>query len=231
MVAAVAVLVCDGAAQDDSGYVLEAPECSAPFAFGTAATTAPFVVSSGARQAPVHRTVAKVCHLTGDGYAGLFFEYTAQDSYIYNPFTECDDHLYEYDAVEVFIAPGLGYPAQAPQHYVEIEVSPKGVLFESHITNPDDDCAGMTGDLMACNATAIEARARVTPDGWTAAVYVPYVTVAPGAHPPPSAWHLNMFRIDVVSPSAGEQFLAWSPTYKSPPCFHVPSAFGKVVLV
>ncbi len=40
---------------------------------------------------------------------------------------------------------------------------------------------------------------------------------------------INFYRIDVVQ-SGDTQYSSWHPTGKEPPCFHVPSSFGKFVI-
>lgn len=114
-----------------------------------------FFLSDCSRPA-LQRTYLKACYTASH----LFFHFYCLDNNIYNPYTRCNDPLFQYgaskpkyllshygnhllpfcvDVVELFIAP---QPAngQPTQHYIELELSPNSVLFVSNITNPYLDC-------------------------------------------------------------------------------------------
>jgi alpha-galactosidase len=43
------------------------------------------------------------------------------------------------------------------------------------------------------------------------------------------AWKVNLFRVSGAEPE--REYLAWQPTFTPQPDFHVPSAFGNLLLV
>lgn len=61
----------------------------------------------------------------------LFVRFDCQDDDIWGTYTQRGDPLYDEEVVEIFIAPGR----DTPSTYFELEVSPKGVLFECLITH------------------------------------------------------------------------------------------------
>lgn len=83
----------------------------------------------------------------------LDITWNVADTQMVSTFTQCNQPLYEQDVVEVF----LGNPADEDfmTNYLEVEVNPQGALFVSNITNTNDHCSGITGDLIACNETGI----------------------------------------------------------------------------
>lgn len=224
VVMAVAAMMV-GTMEVEGTHSLDVPVCKGAFDFQNAAETEAFVLSSGSSIPPMHTTHSKLCYT----HDGLYVLFEAEDAFTYNPYKNCNDDLYEYDVVEMFIAPGLGSPVSAPQHYVELEISPSGVLFESHIYNPYDTCHGINGTLIPCDGSGIVAHTSTTPSGWEAQLFVPFSVISPTS-PPPSTLAVNMFRIDIVDSQGAEQFIAWSPTDTPEPCFHVPSKFGRLHL-
>ena len=63
---------------------------------------------------------------------------------------QCNDPLYEQDVVEVFVAPAL--PDGEPMHnYLELELSPNGVLFSANVTNPNLTCLGIEDGMLDCS--------------------------------------------------------------------------------
>src|SRR4051812_7063607 len=63
--------------------------------------------------------------------ACLTLLFSAQDDAIHASHLEHDAPLYEQDVVEVFLAP------QVRTRYFEIEVSPRGTIFDARIESPD----------------------------------------------------------------------------------------------
>lgn len=134
-----------------------------------------------------------------------------------------DDPLWEEEVVEVFIAPGR----DDPRRYVEIEVSPAGVLFDAIVDNPDGRRETMTVDA-AWNAAGLVARvSRPRADLWRAELSIPWSSLAPGGRPQ-DAWRANFFRVERPHGEAPE-FSAWAPTGAAPPDFHKPERFGLLV--
>jgi hypothetical protein len=134
-----------------------------------------------------------------------------------------DDPLWKEEVVEVFIAPGR----DDPRRYVEIELSPAGVLFDAIVDNPDGRRDTMTVNA-AWNAAGLVSRvSRPRTDLWRAELSIPWVSLAPDAARQ-DAWRANFFRVE--RPHAGSsEFSAWSPTGADPADFHKPACFGLLV--
>ena len=70
------------------------------------------------------------------------------------------------------------------------------------------------------------AAVRTTPRSLETVIRIPFASL----HSPPprdgATWRGNLFRID--RSGAGDEFMAWRPTLKSPADFHVAAAFGRL---
>lgn len=142
-----------------------------------------------------------------------------------------DAPLWTEEAVEVFLAPG----ADVPRSYLEVEVSPRGVLFDAWIDNPDGARATLRTDA-SWDCRGIEWRAgrfrggAPGADDWWAELVLPLRSLRPPPAPLPDLWRANFYRIE--RPRRGslpEEYGAWSPTLRQPPDFHVPARFGLLV--
>lgn len=127
------------------------------------------------------------------------------------------DKLYEEDCVELFLAPN---PAQRKK-YFEIEIGPLGHFFDLSI-----DRERNTSD--ASWSSKPEIKTQTDPETRHAVIEValrgPDIlkVLKRGASLP-----VNMFRMEG---KGTRQYLAWSPTRTPRPNFHVPEAFGTLVL-
>jgi hypothetical protein len=126
--------------------------------------------------------------------------------------------LYEEDCVELFFTPD----AKKPSHYYELELGPLGHFFDIDVDKEahKSDVAWSSGvnvrathDSAAHTATI---EAVLTSKDVTRAL-------APGARLP-----LGLYRMEGTSPA--RSYLAWSPPRTEKPNFHVPSAFGTLVV-
>lgn len=149
--------------------------------------------------------------------------FSAADDHIHATHIARDEPLYEEDVVELFLAPdGL-------TRYYEIEVSPKGSIFDAVIDSPDGVRATMRADVdwtcegvMAAVRKVVESGGAITVD---TVVRVPFSALGRATPGDGETWRGNFFRID-RHPDHGDEFSAWQPTLKSPPDFHVAAAFG-----
>jgi len=129
------------------------------------------------------------------------------------------DKLYEEDCVEMFLAPD---PAER-RRYFEIELGPRGHFFDLLV-----DRRTRTASDVAWSS-APEIRTTVDVPGHRvvieAAIRAPDVlrALVRGAKLP-----LGLFRLEGQAPN--RQYLAWRPTRTPRPNFHVPEAFGSLVL-
>ena len=158
------------------------------------------------------------------------------DDYLTVLFCAADDHLvatmyahdaplYDEDVVEIFLAPdGLGT-------YFELEVSPRGTLFDARITSPNGVRQGLRADrAWTCEGMWAAVR-RVTESSGTTTldvvVRIPFYALERDVPGEGETWRANFFRID-RHPQQGDEYSAWQPTMKEPADFHVAAAFGTI---
>jgi AbrB family looped-hinge helix DNA binding protein len=178
---------------------------------------------SGAAEQP---TEVKLCW----DDAHLYISFACKDADVWGNFQGRDDPVYDEEAVEAFLC-----PSGDVRHYFEIDLSPLNTLFDAKVFNPDGERATLLVDP-EWNAPGIRTAVRISgkvndrtsPDlGWIAELAIPFLDL--GGPPSPGAvWRANFFRIE-----RGEatEFTAWSPTYRDPADFHVPSCFGELVFL
>jgi uncharacterized protein (DUF362 family) len=127
--------------------------------------------------------------------------------------------LYEEDCVEIFLAPDASERAR----YYELEVGPLGHFLDVAVDRTGKPVkANVEWSAKAEIATKVDRPAkRATIE---IAIRAPEIVMAlrAGAQLP-----LGIYRMEGKSP---RQFLAWSPTRTPKPDFHVPEAFGTLVL-
>ncbi|APR77077.1 Hypothetical protein A7982_02424 [Minicystis rosea] len=125
--------------------------------------------------------------------------------------------LYEEDCVELFLTPDPAHP----KHYYEVEIGPLGHYFDIDV----DREHGKQSTAWSSGATIATTR---DPAGRTAIIEAlltaPEITSAlrAGARLP-----LGLYRIEG---QGDRSYLAWSPPRTAKPNFHVPEAFGTLVL-
>lgn len=165
------------------------------------------------------------------------------DSVQTNSYTEHNSTLWKQSVVEVFIAPSLAPSladdAPAPTRYLEVEISPQDVLFVAHITNPTRDGKNNHLEPIEHAASGIVHSTFRAPDRWTAELAIPFALVGGcgvGGHGvTQQAFRANFFRIrkraDTEDCTAETcDYLAWKPTFVTPPSFHVSKHFGTLRL-
>ncbi len=126
--------------------------------------------------------------------------------------------------VEVFLA-----PEEELTRYFELEINPRGTIFDARVDSPDGVRASMRVDRSwNCDGLLVAVR-KVTESDGTASVdtllRIPFASLGRPVPGDGEHWRVNFFRID-RHPQLGDEFSAWQPTMKSPPDFHVPAAFG-----
>eukprot|EP01132_Coremiostelium_polycephalum_P005389 gene5389-6722_t len=165
------------------------------------------------------------------------------DNNIVSPYQSCNQDLFNADVFEVFVSYGSGQP----DSYLEIELSPYGVLFVSKVTNPNNNCPGIVDDLIDCGQSGIIYNATIFGNEWSGILQIPLTliekvtSITPSATTnnsnsnsnnnnfgPGSQWRINMFRIDIPL-GQDKEYSCWNPTCTNPPCFHRPSDFGLMV--
>lgn len=151
--------------------------------------------------------------------------FSAADDHVRATYVEHDSPLYEEDAFEMFLAP------DRLERYYEIEVSPRGTLFDAVIESPDGVRATMRVDR-TWNAQGLFAVVRhVTESDGTGTldivVRIPFAAIVDSPPAPGDEWRGNFFRIDRHS-ERGDEFSAWQPTLRDPADFHVATVFGSL---
>jgi hypothetical protein len=156
----------------------------------------------------------------------LYIAFICNDSDIWGNFTDRDQHLWTEEAVEVFI------DTDTISHtYVEIEVSPKNILFDSYIVDPVDIDIEATKEYdLPGIKTAVSVDGSVNaeddPDRqWTVEIAIPIDDLVDENYmilPGKTEWRINFYRIE--RKRTGESMgYAWSPTGAR---FHKPAVFG-----
>jgi uncharacterized protein (DUF362 family) len=126
--------------------------------------------------------------------------------------------LYEEDCVELFLAPD----AARPRHYFEAEVGPFGHHLDVEVDkDAHTSSTAWSAGLRAATTQDAAARRATIEALFTSAPYLP-PHVVQGAKLP-----LGLYRIEGLAPRA---YLAWSPPRTAKPDFHVPEAFGTLVV-
>lgn len=125
--------------------------------------------------------------------------------------------LYEEDCVELFLTPAPASPAR----YFEVEIGPFGHFFDIAVDRGArrEDTAWSSGATIATTQSA-SARTAVIEALLTAPGIVQ--ALAPKARLP-----MNLYRMEGKAP---RHYLAWSPPRTKKPNFHVPEAFGALVI-
>jgi hypothetical protein len=134
-----------------------------------------------------------------------------------------DAPLYEEDVVEVFLA------RARLEEYFEIEVNPLATTFDARIESPDGVRSTMKTDLgWTCEGLFAGVRrdsGRMAGATFAVVMRIPFASLGRTAPADGETWRGNLFRID-RDPALADEFLAWQPTMRTPPDFHVPAAFG-----
>jgi hypothetical protein len=131
---------------------------------------------------------------------------------------EHDAPLWQEDVVEVFLSPSR------LTEYFELEVNPLGTTFDARIESPDGTRPTMTTDL-AWTCEGLFAGIRRDGEAFDIVIRIPFTSLGRQTPEDGETWRGNLFRID-RDPTLGDEFLAWNPTLRTPPDFHVPAAFG-----
>ena len=127
------------------------PCLSVPYCTAGAVTTSIDNLSNGQSKSK-SKSVLDICYNDD----GIVVVHNAQDQTYYatNSYDCCNDAIYNLNVAEMFIAPYIEREA-APHCYSEIDISPKNVMFESGVYNPNLNHSGISNYLMNCTETGI----------------------------------------------------------------------------
>lgn len=178
---------------------------------------------NGAQESEL-QTYVKACY--GDNT--LYFFFRCNDSDIWTSFTQRDEHLWENEAVEIFIDVD-----DVPETYVEIEVSPANVLFDSYIVdtlNIDVSQTALFNLKGIRTAVAVSGTLNErddTDDHWTVEVAIPFADLVNEnikEITTETEIRINFYRLD-ENQGKERMYYAWSPTNGR---FHKPAYFGNL---
>jgi hypothetical protein len=147
----------------------------------------------------------------------------AADDHLRSRYTAHDDELWHEDAFEIFLDPGGD-----GKHYYEIQISPAGVVFDSHLPAYRKNRNDWSSSVRA--AVTLEGTLNRDDDedrGWRAELAIPFSSLDQGGGSPPAAgdvWKVNFFRVDLTP--KGRRYSAWSPPLRGD--FHALDRFGPV---
>lgn len=159
----------------------------------------------------------------------LYIAFDVNDRFLKSEFDDQDDHLWNQDCVEVMVDPG-----GQGQNYFELQVSPRGVTFDTRydrrrVPGPHGH-VDWDSDVRAAVQTRGEVNDGDEDQGYTVEMAIPWAAFNTGtpAYSRPSAgdsWRLNFYVMD--SREDGPQhFAAWSPPRVGD--FHMPPRFGHI---
>lgn len=186
----------------------------------------PWDVPDACRRAPLVRSSDGSAPRSATTIAGYFddelltFVFEGADSDIVATHLDHDAPIYEEDVVEAFLSPGVA------TEYFEIEVSPLGTIFDARVSSPSGVRSSMAVDR-SWNCTGVFAAVRRAEGRIAVVLRVPFASLEVATPAAGEVWKANFFRID-RSKTAGDEFMAWRPTMKTPPDFHVVAAFGRL---
>lgn len=160
----------------------------------------------------------------------LYLAFSCKDPDIWSSYTQRDEHLWMEEAVEVFIDVD-----KEPENYVEIEVSPANVLFDSYIVDPQNIDVAATALL---NLPGIQTAVIVNgtlnkrddiDESWIVELAIPFddiKTELTKQVTTDTEIRINFYRLD-MNEGMERGAYSWSPTGAS---FHKPSVFGRLLL-
>jgi hypothetical protein len=183
-----------------------------------------FVVEDGS---PAHlETEAKLCW---DDRC-LYVAFSCDDPDIWGTYTKRDDPTYEQEVVEIFVNPSGDLV-----NYFEFEVSPRNVVWDGKIYNPDGTPTKNTRFDASWNCDGLRTAVRVvgTLDDrtdrdqmWSVEIAIPLGAIADKPPADRERWRANLYRIDR---GKKDEYSSWSATLTDKPNFHVPRRFGHLI--
>ncbi len=154
----------------------------------------------------------------------LYVAFHAQDENLISQYEKHDDELWHEDAFEMFLD-----PKGDKRDYYELQVSPKGVVFDSYLPsyrkNHNDWSSNMTVRVKT-EGTVNDTSDKDT--SWSGEIAVPFSALSEGGGVPPKAgdiWAVNFFRIDKGNEKT--EYSGWSPPMRGD--FHTLAKFGAIV--
>jgi hypothetical protein len=155
----------------------------------------------------------------------LFLVFSGDDEEVVATYRGHDDPVYLEDVVEAFLAPA------SPDEYYEIDANPLGAMFDAKIVSPHGERRTMKAqtdwNCEECWALVQREIHDHQRSRFSIVLRIPFAALNRSTPQPGETWRGNFFRVD--RSSAGDEYSAWQPTYRTPPDFHVPGSFGELI--
>jgi hypothetical protein len=153
----------------------------------------------------------------------LYLGFEVDDRDLASPFRQHDDHLWEQDCVELFLVPAAG------PGYVEIQVSPRGVTFDTRYDSRRAPRPFGHLDFESGVEAQVVTRGEVDDDeadeGYVVEARIPFARLGLARAPAPGAsYRANMYVMNRGEHGIGAA--GWSPPMI--PDFHAPDRFGRL---
>ena len=158
----------------------------------------------------------------------LYIAFHCKDQDIHSQFTQRDDNLWQEEVVEVFIDTN-----GQPNDYLEVEVSPKNVFYDSFIIDPNKiDVLATKAFNLTNYKTAVQVNGTTTnrmdqDQDWTVEIALPLAELVEDytcERLPQYQWKLNLCRLN--RDAYPVSLMAWLPTGNR---FHRPEKFGTLM--
>ena len=156
----------------------------------------------------------------------LYLAFDVKDDFLKSDFTKLDEHLWEQDTVELMVDPdGDG------RNYFEMQVSPRGVVFDTRYDAPRDPRPFGHVDWNSELTSGVALRGKLDDDaddeGYTVEARIPWTAFAHGptkASPPTAGtrFRANLFVMD--RQEKGQRAVGWSAPLVGD--FHTLARFG-----
>ena len=159
----------------------------------------------------------------------LYGAFYVEDDHLWASMTERDAYLWKENVVEFFInADGCS------KSYIEIEINPKNTILDLFVLNKYNDRTDIR-QLWNWDAKGLEHAVQLMgtlnnasdrDEGWTFEIAIPFDEVYTSSNHPPKEgdhWYVDFCR------SEGEEKKAREASSWSPPAFHNPLSYGKMI--
>lgn len=128
----------------------------------------------------------------------FYMSFTCFDRHIHTSYTKRDEHLWKDEAVEAFI----DVDGTTPNSYVEIQLSPANVWFDSYITDPKNidiietpkyDLNGVLKGVQVVGSLNDPTDKDLK---WTSEIAIPLKQLSETFDPETDEWKINFYRIN-----------------------------------
>lgn len=216
-------LFADGPGRLQSKHVKSDPPLTADPTSKEWRGVQPIIAENGPTGTPVPNHRMEVRSVWTDKY--LYFLYTCPYEQLYlkpNPSTTTEtNQLWDFDVAEVFIGADFDHIRQ----YREFQVSPQSEWVDLYIDRDKPLPEG--GWKWNAEGFAVKGRIDQANKIWYGEMRIPISSFTSKAPKVNDEYRVNCFRIQSAPPN--RKFVAWQPTGTA--SYHVPEAFGRLVLV